>query len=38
MDTEINQKYNPEFKDQYQLEGLLTDLNVSTLCTFTVCV
>ncbi|KAK3519759.1 hypothetical protein QTP70_003907 [Hemibagrus guttatus] len=27
LDTEINQKYNPDFKDQYQLEGLLTDLN-----------
>ncbi|KAF4093093.1 hypothetical protein AMELA_G00028160 [Ameiurus melas] len=27
LDTEINQKYNPDFKDQYQLDGLLTDLN-----------
>ncbi|XP_076852637.1 periplakin [Brachyhypopomus gauderio] len=27
LDTEIQQKYNPEFKDMYQLEGLLTDLN-----------
>ncbi|KAM9457669.1 periplakin [Clarias gariepinus] len=27
LDTEINQKYNPDFKDQYQLEGLLTDMN-----------
>ncbi|XP_062874691.1 periplakin isoform X2 [Trichomycterus rosablanca] len=26
MGTEVNQKYNPEFKDQYQLEGLLTEL------------
>ncbi|KAK2829686.1 hypothetical protein Q7C36_017676 [Tachysurus vachellii] len=26
LETEINQKYNPDFKDQYQLEGLLTDL------------
>lgn len=29
LDTEINQKYNPDFKDQYQLDGLLTDLNVN---------
>ncbi|MCI4384801.1 hypothetical protein PGIGA_G00043010 [Pangasianodon gigas] len=27
LDTEINQKYNPDFKDQYQLDGLLMDLN-----------
>ncbi|TSQ23945.1 Periplakin [Bagarius yarrelli] len=26
LNTEINQKYNPDFKDQYQLDGLLTDL------------
>ncbi|KAL7850061.1 hypothetical protein SRHO_G00194100 [Serrasalmus rhombeus] len=26
LETEIQQKYNPEFKDMYQLEGLLTDL------------
>ncbi|XP_047656821.1 periplakin-like [Tachysurus fulvidraco] len=26
LETEINQKYNPDFKDQYQLEGLLADL------------
>lgn len=29
LDTEINQKYNPDFKDQYQLDGLLMDLNVN---------
>lgn len=33
LDTEINQKYNPDFKDQYQLEGLLTDMNVNTVIT-----
>ncbi|KAI5629462.1 periplakin isoform X1 [Silurus asotus] len=27
LDTEMNQKYNPDFKDQYQLDGLLVDLN-----------
>ncbi|MCJ8739031.1 hypothetical protein PDJAM_G00042480 [Pangasius djambal] len=27
LDTEINQKYNPDFKDQYQLDSLLMDLN-----------
>ncbi|KAG9264011.1 periplakin [Astyanax mexicanus] len=26
LETEIHQKYNPEFKDMYQLEGLLSDL------------
>ncbi|KAI4891546.1 hypothetical protein NFI96_027827, partial [Prochilodus magdalenae] len=26
LETEIHQKYNPEFKDMYQLDGLLTDL------------
>lgn len=28
LDTEINQKYNSDFKDQHQLDGLLTNLNV----------
>ncbi|XP_037333023.2 periplakin [Pungitius pungitius] len=27
MDTELNQKYNPEFKDMYQMEGLITELD-----------
>ncbi|XP_043091063.1 periplakin [Puntigrus tetrazona] len=27
LETEINQKYNPEFKDMYQMEGLIADLN-----------
>ncbi|KAK7167938.1 hypothetical protein R3I94_002106 [Phoxinus phoxinus] len=27
LETEINQKYNPEFKDMYQMEGLITDLD-----------
>ncbi|XP_056263603.1 periplakin [Pseudoliparis swirei] len=27
MDTDLNQKYNPEFKDMYQMEGLITDLD-----------
>ncbi|XP_056096574.1 periplakin [Rhinichthys klamathensis goyatoka] len=27
LETEINQKYNPEFKDMYQIEGLITDLD-----------
>ncbi|XP_036409076.1 periplakin [Megalops cyprinoides] len=27
LDTEINQKYNPEFKDMYQMEGLISDLD-----------
>lgn len=31
LETEINQKYNPDFKDQYQLEGLLADLKVNSL-------
>ncbi|XP_066499036.1 periplakin [Hoplias malabaricus] len=26
LETEIQQKYNPDFKDQYQLDGLLSDL------------
>ncbi len=29
LETEINQKYNPEFKDVYQMEGLIVDLNVN---------
>jgi len=31
MDTDLNQKYNPEFKDMYQMEGLITDLDVSVV-------
>uniref|UniRef100_A0A671MDL0 Periplakin-like n=1 Tax=Sinocyclocheilus anshuiensis TaxID=1608454 RepID=A0A671MDL0_9TELE len=27
LETEISQKYNPEFKDMYQMEGLIADLN-----------
>ncbi|KAM6957358.1 periplakin [Aplochiton taeniatus] len=27
LDTEVNHKYNPEFKDMYQMEGLLRDLD-----------
>uniref|UniRef100_A0A8D0A1L1 Periplakin n=1 Tax=Sander lucioperca TaxID=283035 RepID=A0A8D0A1L1_SANLU len=27
LDTELNQKYNPEFKDVYQMEGLIRDLD-----------
>ncbi|KAM6966642.1 periplakin [Tautogolabrus adspersus] len=27
MDTELNQKYNPEFKDVYQMEGLVRDMD-----------
>ncbi|KAJ8386165.1 hypothetical protein AAFF_G00175890 [Aldrovandia affinis] len=27
LDTEIKQKYNPEFKDMYQMEGLISDLD-----------
>lgn len=34
LDTEINQKYNPEFKDMYQMEGLIRELDVSAfICT-----
>lgn len=31
LETEINQKYNPEFKDMYQMEGLIADLDVNIL-------
>ncbi|XP_041634388.1 periplakin [Cheilinus undulatus] len=27
LDTEVNQKYNPEFKDVYQVEGLIRDID-----------
>uniref|UniRef100_A0A665U5G8 Periplakin n=1 Tax=Echeneis naucrates TaxID=173247 RepID=A0A665U5G8_ECHNA len=27
LDTEVNQKYNPEFKDVYQMEGLIRELD-----------
>lgn len=34
LDTEISQKYNPEFKDMYQMEGLIRELDVSSfICT-----
>lgn len=29
LDTELNQKYNPEFKDVYQMEGLIREMDVS---------
>lgn len=29
LDTEVSQKYNPEFKDVYQMEGLIRELDVS---------
>lgn len=29
LETEVNQKYNPEFKDVYQMEGLIGELDVS---------
>ncbi|TKS92301.1 Periplakin 190 kDa paraneoplastic pemphigus antigen 195 kDa cornified envelope precursor protein [Collichthys lucidus] len=27
LDTELNQKYNPEFKDVYQMEGLIREMD-----------
>ncbi|CAJ1075364.1 periplakin [Xyrichtys novacula] len=27
LDTEVNQKYNPEFKDVYQMEGLIGEID-----------
>lgn len=34
LDMEISQKYNPEFKDMYQMEGLIRELDVSSfICT-----
>ncbi|KAM9745636.1 periplakin [Menidia menidia] len=27
LDTEVNQKYNPDFKDVYQMEGLISELD-----------
>ncbi|KAJ3601277.1 hypothetical protein NHX12_032250 [Muraenolepis orangiensis] len=27
METEVNQKYNPEFKDMYQMDGLIRELD-----------
>uniref|UniRef100_A0A3Q0SGZ2 Periplakin n=1 Tax=Amphilophus citrinellus TaxID=61819 RepID=A0A3Q0SGZ2_AMPCI len=27
LDTEVNQKYSPEFKDMYQMEGLIRELD-----------
>lgn len=29
LDTELNQKYNPDFKDVYQMEGLIREMDVS---------
>ncbi|MEQ2208973.1 hypothetical protein XENOCAPTIV_021176 [Xenoophorus captivus] len=31
LDTDVNQKYNPEFKDVYQLESLISELDVSII-------
>ncbi|XP_028267367.1 periplakin [Parambassis ranga] len=30
LETEVNQKYNPEFKDVYQMEGLIRELDDQT--------
>lgn len=30
LDTDINQKYNPDSKDTNQLDGLVSDLDVSS--------
>lgn len=37
LETEINQKYNPEFKDMYQMEGLIADLDVNIYWIFHCC-
>lgn len=29
LDKELDQKYNPEFKDMYQMEGLIGEIDVS---------
>lgn len=29
LEKELDQKYNPEFKDMYQMEGLIMDIDVS---------
>lgn len=29
VDSDLNQKYSPDFKDRYQIELLLRDLDVS---------
>ena len=29
MDSDLNQKYSPDFKDQYQIELMLRELDVS---------
>lgn len=29
VDSDLNQKYNPDFKDRYQIELLLRELDVS---------
>lgn len=29
VDTDLDQKFSPEFKDRYQLESLLRELDVS---------
>lgn len=31
LDKELDQKYNPEFKDIYQMEGLINEIDVCTL-------
>lgn len=28
LDKELDQKYNPEFKDMYQMEGLISEIDV----------
>uniref|UniRef100_A0A4W5JNS1 Uncharacterized protein n=1 Tax=Hucho hucho TaxID=62062 RepID=A0A4W5JNS1_9TELE len=34
MDKEVDQKYKPEFKDMYQMESLIRDLDVSGLYSY----
>lgn len=29
LEKELDQKYNPEFKDMYQMEGLIMEIDVS---------
>ena len=36
MDKEVDQKYKPEFKDMYQMESLIRDLDVSGLYNYSV--
>lgn len=32
VDTDLDQKYSPDFKDRYQIESLLRELDVSNQC------